>query len=334
MTPLTALLIDRYDTMTRTRRELLTEAIIRRGGSADAEALLDAFLAAPDDRADLLDVIARHGRVDMAESILAAVLDGDRLRDDAPTEALWAVGRLGYEPAERLLWEHVDSRNGAMEDACLGLFHLSCATIRDDIDAALRRDEGSALFAEFLPLLAVKTGDDDWPRRLVDWGRSASTDCNGGLLAGIAAFGDRERFETVLWDPWWETFGGGTGTDRWAYAGCRLLGLGIPALYDAARSRLEETDGAGRRAVLATFAKVLWHTANGTTVGLTATDSPEESALDLHDAVFEWSTPHRDDSVIGLAGQSLDRDSGTWRVLYEARDRLSWRARVELLDAG
>jgi hypothetical protein len=64
----------------------------------------------------------------------------------------------------------------------------------------------------------VKTGDPAWLGRLVEWGEgAASTDCNGGLILGIALPGDdsaRAAFSLLLWNPRWEAYGGGTGSDR------------------------------------------------------------------------------------------------------------------------
>ncbi len=67
------------------------------------------------------------------------------------------MGRLGHTPAASLLWEHVDDSYYVSKDACLGLLHLPCEDLRGAIAETLEKHEGSALFPEFLPVLAPKT---------------------------------------------------------------------------------------------------------------------------------------------------------------------------------
>ncbi|GAB7110916.1 hypothetical protein JCM4814A_92340 [Streptomyces phaeofaciens JCM 4814] len=113
------------------------------------------------------------------------------------------MGRLGHTPAASLLWEHVDDSYYVSKDACLGLLHLPCEDLRGAIAETLEKHEGSALFPEFLPVLAPKTKDPAWLDRLVAWGENrASVDCNGGLILGISLHGDHARtaFTRLLWD--------------------------------------------------------------------------------------------------------------------------------------
>ncbi|MFE5325431.1 hypothetical protein ACFRCG_03270 [Embleya sp. NPDC056575] len=220
----------------------VVDVVLRYGSRFDAEVLLPVFLGDPEAREELVPVFARHGDVAMAECLLEASVEAGRLRDGVPTEVLHAVGYLGYEPAERLLWDHVEGSYHEAKDACLGLLHLSCRGLRHEIAEALERHFGENLFPEFLPVLATKTGDPSWLRRLVEWGEGgASTDCNGGLILGTALHGDaaRDEFTRLLWNPWWEAHSSATGSVRWAYAGARVLGLGMPDLYADLVARLK-----------------------------------------------------------------------------------------------
>ncbi len=210
----------RYDVWVRAA----VRAIRRAGGPADAAALLPVLLDDPAGGNALLPVLACHGDLSTAEALLGV--------HDRNPEVLHAVGFLGLEAAGVLLWEYVLSGDwDAQCAAVLGLVHLRCEGI--DVGAELRRHEGRGLFPELLPALAGKTGDPGWAQRLLDWGTTrASTDCNGGLLLGLALLGDagREAFDLALWSPTWETWSASTGTVRWALRGVLAAGLGIADL--------------------------------------------------------------------------------------------------------
>lgn len=310
------------------------EVVLRHGSRADAQALLAAFLEDPVARRQLVPVFAEHGDVSMAERLLAACVEAGRLREGMPAEVLHAVGFLGYEPAERVLWEHVEGPYDESMSACLGLLHLSCRCLHTEIAEALERHFGATLFPEFLPLLATKTNDPSWLGRLVKWGEGgASTDCNGGLVLGIALHGSRARdeFTRLLWHPGWEAYGGGTGTSLWAYAGSRVLGLSMPELYTDLVARLNsDVDKARKWHCLRTFVALLDHWTSRPWLGVRSAPDPTETHHALYDLLFEWSTPDQDDSLMGLAGQILDPDDLLLAQLRESDSELRLRARHEL----
>ncbi|MFB7918370.1 hypothetical protein [Streptomyces sp. NPDC056061] len=326
-------LLDRYagDPAAVTWRweSTVVDVVLRYGSRSDAEALLPVFLDDPEARARLVPVFARHGDIGMAERLLEASVEAGRLRDGVPTGVLRAVGHLGCESAERLLWEHVEGSYPESVDACLGLLHLSCRGLRTEIAKTLERYAGSHLFPEFLPVLATKTGDPSWLERLVEWGEgAASTDCNGGLILGIALHGDtaRTEFTRLLWNPRWEAFGGGTGSDYWAYAGARVLGLGMAELYAELVARLRSgADADTKRHCVETFTALLGHWADRGWLGLRMAAEPDESSEALCHLLFAWSSPHEDDSLIGLAGRVLDRDDRLVDTLHHLETTL-WNA--------
>src|SRR4051812_31761368 len=208
--------------------------ILRHGSAADAAVLLPAFLADPEGRPHLLPVLAEHGDGAAAERLVAACVDGARLRPGVPVEVLHVVGYLGHEPATTLLWEHARQPDdwAAQRAAALGLVHLPCTGLAATIDAALTVHRRRSLFPEFLPVLAGKAGDAGWAAKLHDWGsRGASTDCNAGLLLGLALIGDGGLFADALWSPHWETYASATGTAVAAYAGTRVLGWDTATLH-------------------------------------------------------------------------------------------------------
>ncbi|MGW1271896.1 hypothetical protein [Streptomyces sp. NPDC002491] len=331
-------LLDRYvgdpTAVTRRWESTVVDVVLRYGSRSDVEALLPVFLDEPGAREALVPVFARHGDVRVGERLLEASVEAGRLRDGVPTGVLHAVGYLGCESAERMLWEHVEGPHQESTDACLGLLNLSCRGLRTDIAEALERYVGSPLFPEFLPILATKTSDPSWLGRLVEWGEGgASTDCNGGLILGIALHGDAARaaFTGLLWNPHWEAYGGGTGSDYWAYAGARVLGLGMPELYAALLERLDSDSGSDdERHCVETFAAMLTHWVDRGWLGLRMAPDPDESSDALCGLLFEWSSPHEDDSLIGLAGRLLGHDDSLVTRLRCLEATLRSEARHEL----
>ncbi|MEU9115789.1 hypothetical protein AB0D04_29425 [Streptomyces sp. NPDC048483] len=313
------------------REAMAVEVILRHGSRADAEALFPVFLSSPEAHEQLVPVFARHGDRSLAERLLDAGFKDGRLRRGMPANVLHALGCLGHEPAERLLWDHIDTPLHDA-DACLGLLHLPCRSLRTEIAQALERHAGAAWFPEFLPALAAKTGDPSWLGRLVSWGAVASTDCNGGLILGIALYGDAARtdYRRMLWNPDWEAYGGGTGANLWAYAGALVLGLGMVDLYADLVTRLRsDADPAVKRHCVRTFAALLRLWAGRRWCGLRMAPEPTETCEALHHLVFEWSTPHTDDSLIGLIGDLFGPGHPRQAELYELERELEIRARHE-----
>jgi hypothetical protein len=290
---------------------MAAEAVLRHGGSADAEALLPLFLSAPAAHSALVPVFARHGDRRLAARLLEATVVGGRLRESVPSGVLHAVGRLGYASATSLLWEHVDGSYDVSKDACLGLLHLPCEELRGVIAESLEKYEGAALFPEFLPVLAPKTDDPAWLERLVTWGENhASVDCNGGLILGISLHGGQARaaFARLLWDARWEACGSGTGSALWTYAGTRVLGLGLPQLYADLRARLHAgADPDVRWEVLRSFITLLQLRCADVWTGVGADEAQPESCDALYSVLFT-PTPDDGDTLTGLADRVFGSD--------------------------
>ncbi|MBC8067799.1 MAG: hypothetical protein IAG13_05640 [Deltaproteobacteria bacterium] len=307
----------------------LCQVIRRRGALADAEAVLDAFLAAPEPRAWLLPIVRKLGDLGTSRRMFEACVVGDALRDGVPSEVLRCLGQCGYVPAEPVLWRYATaptSDHYVVQDACLGLLDLPCAELGPIIAKALSAHEGKNLFPEFLPVLATKTRNPLWLHRLIRWGRDhASTDCNGGILLGIALFGDRPAFEAVLWDPRWEADASATGSRTWAYAGARALHIEMRDLHATFRAR---PDAHALRILTALLSCWL----DPPALDLSCAPPPAEDALSLHRMLFRWSTPHRDDSLRGLAYDVIpDRHHWIHNELAEL-DRLVLRQATHDLE--
>lgn len=341
MLPLTHRLLDSRTATSRRWRSAAAAAVLRHGSRDDAEALLPLFLETPETHADLLPVFAQHGDITTAERLMKATLVNGVRREDVPSEVLQVLGYLGHEAAEQILWHHVVREDGdyyESMDAALGLLHLPCDGLQDQIDAALDLHFGANVFPEFLPALAVKTGTTAWLDRLVAWGETgASTDCNGGLILGIALHGEagRAEFRRLVWNPWWEAGASATGSSRWTYAGARALGIGMAELYGELTAHLASDSGSDSDEettvhCFSTFVALLDHWVRRPWLGLRMAPDPEETADELATLLFDWSTPHEDDSLTGLAYRVLDRDSPLIGEVHELERRLEVRLRHEV----
>jgi hypothetical protein len=245
------------------------------------------------------------------------------------TTVLHVLGLLGYEPAERLLWNYVVGVGDHYEmmDACFGLVHLPCTGIREEIERQLRKNVRNALFPEFLPILATKLDDPSWVGRLAAWGEGpASTDCNGGLILGLALLGGRDEFIRALWNPRWEAYSFSTGTSRFAYLGTRVLDLGIRELYTDLRTLLASDPGERKaKNAIRTFVSMLEHWLGRPWLGLRGVPEPTETCLELCTALLTWSTPDKNDSLTGLSSEE-----GISRELYQLERDLQRAASHEV----
>ncbi|MGW1065641.1 hypothetical protein ACWD4F_14140 [Streptomyces aureus] len=328
LSPAAQAILDRYSDGTAEVswlwESMVAEAVLRHGGPADAEALLPLFLAAPAAHDALVPVLARHGDRRLAERLLEATVEGGRLREGVPSGVLHAVGRLGYTPATSLLWEHVDDSYDVSKDACLGLSHLPCEELRGAITESLEKHEGAALFPEFLPVLATKTQDPGWLDRLVAWGGNhASTDCNGGLILGIALHGEQARpaFTRLLWDTRWDACDRGTGSALWTYASTRVLGLDLPQLYADLRELVRTgADPDVRRDAVRSFLTLVEFRCAEPWTGVAAAEARLESSDTLYHLLF--AQPSEDgDTLTELADRVFEKDehySGAVRALEDS----------------
>ncbi len=308
----------------------------RHGCVEDAAAWLDAFLAAPASRGWLLSVVQAHGTQAHAATLYAACVAErggvPRLADDAPSEVLRVLGYLRYARAVPVLWAHAtapSTDHTGIRHACLGLLDVPCETLAPEIARELSKYEGENQFPELLPSLASKTGNPLWLPRLVRWGRDrASTDCNGGIMLGIAMFGAAglPALLDVLWEPQWEAHAGATGSRYWAWLATRVHALPMRELYAHARAT---PPGPARQQALRMIVALLemWFEP----VELHAAHLPAETARDLMSLLFWWSTPHADDSLIAHARAAFaDHDDPLHDRIYELERSLRQRMQHDL----
>lgn len=324
------------DEVSYSERAAYVHVARRHGTFDDAQAWLAAFLDAPNSRGWLLSVVHQHGTAATAAQLYdACVIDrgGPRLAKGVSSHALRALGYLGFEPAIPALWAHAtapETDYTGMNDAYLGLLDLPCENLGRVIAAELTKYEGTNNFPELLPCLAVKTGNPLWLHRLLRWGRDdASTDCNGGIILGIAMFGApaREPLLEILNDLRWEAHASATGSRRWARLATRVQQVPMRELYARALAALP---GRGRQHAMLMVSALLelWFEP----MDLRAAPEPVETARDLLALLFQWSTPHADDSLIARARDAFGGagDEALQSTLYEIERSLHDRVRHDL----
>ena len=298
-------------------RHLASGVVADHGDHDDAATIFNRTLAAPDPLhcAPLMALGTRA----MGERLLRTFIEGGRLREGTPDELLHVLGYLGVEEAEPVLWTAAVSSGDhyLSMSACLGLLHLPCTGREVAIADAIRGCMGRNLFPEFLPVLACKTNEPSLAEAMVESGATvASTDCNGGLLLGLALLGARDAFERALFDPRWEAVGTATGTRRYAFAGVRVLGLSLIRLHDARRASLEFAD-------IVTLAGLLEERVRSQTfLGIRAALPAVDDDVALHRRFFSSSGLR--DELTRLPGHEREREQLT-RDIDEAGSALEQR---------
>jgi hypothetical protein len=310
--------------------------VARYGGPEDADALLDLFLEDPTDarRAEVPTALMRIGTADTAARLMSACVAAGRLKEGVAESVLHALGFLGLAEARDVLWAHARG-SGWYEQraAALGLLNLACDGLESDIEAAIRNCAGKNLFPEFLPVLAHKAGNPDLLGTIFELGRTiASTDCNGGIVYGVALYGERGRahLDDILFDPNWEAFGGGTGTQVWASHAFRHLGGSLAELARRIRAGAETRTAAGPEYRLCVWLALAECWLDDRLSPLRNERYPDEPAADVSAAAFDWSSDHTDDSLTALARA----DAALARSARAIEVRLADRMTAEVFRAA
>ncbi|MDQ0050849.1 hypothetical protein J2T18_005192 [Paenibacillus polymyxa] len=306
-----------------------TDVVAQYGTMEDAWELYRLFVEDPHHyiRGLLLQPIMRCGDVTLAQDMYERYVRNQTSPEHIPNGVLYVLGYLGYVEATADLVALVNGPYGAMSvDACLGLVHLPCEPYREKLTAELEKALDQNLFNEFLPLLSFKCTTEDIISRLVHWGEQhASVDCNAGIIAGIALFGEgqKETIRSILWNPFWEAHGTATGSCVWSYFAMQHVGLTFRELiqdiksYDASKEDVQALEY--RLDVLYEMLELkLSYTARP----IRFARSNEESFGQLYSDLFSWSNEHHDDSMIGWMNEQLGGEHRLLERYYELRKRV------------
>ncbi len=237
-------LIERFDEIGILEVHFWTDVIMRYGSVEDAEVLADKVIANPDHIGNwhLLQPVMLHGNQAIAQRLFERCLKGAPYESHYHGSIAHCVGFLGFQELLPHIWHVIQSaKTEGVRKECLALLHLNCQEIAVEIRTEIDRHFGKWLFPEFLPVLAHFTGDRKYIETLFNWGEGlpptiqpACSTCNGGLILGIALFGEHglPYFKRLLWSEKWDLAYGGTGSIYYAYLGMRVLGLSFKDIHE------------------------------------------------------------------------------------------------------
>lgn len=337
MMDVTTRLIDMFGSAKKLDASIIsayTDVVAQYGTVEDAWELYRLFVEDPHHyiRGLLLQPIMRCGDVTLAQDMYERYVRNQASPEHIPDGVLYALGYLGYVEAAADLVALVNGPYGAVSvDACLGLVHLPCEPYREKLAAELEKALDQNLFNEFLPLLSFKCTTENMIPRLVHWGEQhASVDCNAGIIAGIALFGEgqKETIRSILWNPFWEAHGTATGSCVWSYFAMQHVGLTFRELvqdiksYDAA---IEDVQALEYR--LDVLYEMLELKLSYTARPIRFARSNEESFGQLYSDLFSWSTEHHDDSLMGWMTERL----GYRHQLLDQYHELSKRVEIKMV---
>ncbi len=293
------------------------------GEREDAAALFRLFLEQPGDyrHVMVLNPVMRCGDPALAEEIDRDCFEQSRLKDDMPSDILHVLGYMGYEKYTDYMVDCIGMDDWYLsKDACLGLMHLPIGPHHEDrLRAEMEKVYGQPLFSEFLPALSFKFSGPEIVPRLQAWGDQASTDCNAGILLGIAAYGEsqRERMKQLLWNPGWELYSIGTGSHWWAYFGMQMVKLSFRELIsdiknDTPLEQENRDSGEVDKQLIEHKLDVLHDLLDlklsHPLSSLRFVQEVQEDLMELYTQLFEWSTEHQDDSLTGRIGYYFGHD--------------------------
>jgi hypothetical protein len=333
MLPATKHLLDLYKKdKNQEQKWQLKNAYIRSirhyGSQEDVEALLPAFLEEAKQRDELIEPLMIHGDVSTAQALVENCFQGEQLRDGVPEDILHCLGYLGYTPVQQILWEYAQSGDYWLSKAaCMGLLNLPCVGLEREIEEQIKKCYGKKLFPEFIPALAIKTNNDSLLEEIFQLGQTtASTDCNGGIILGVALYNKKgfDLFKEIIWNPRWEAYGGGTGSDFCLYIGTQYLKIRCVELYLEMKTRQKDDTAAEFQQWhdFLVIETLLAYQIYSPHTGLHFISEVDESYSQLYTDLFTWSDPNHDDSIIGLASKTFGHSDQIVSSLRETQQLL------------
>jgi hypothetical protein len=345
MLKLTKELVAGYESLGFRDRHAKLKLIARHGSLTDAQELLGLYLVNPD-FGELLQPIRKLGDSEIGAELFRRCFDR---KDQGPCEIVelsHTIGYLGCQEALLRLWEKASKGDYFdCQGAAQGLVNLDCTSIRNEIADEIRKLKGKSLFNEFLPLLAYKTEDERFIEEMFLWGdgntygMKACEDCNGGLIAGIALFGDKgkTRFEEILWSQNWEAADRATGSCLWTYHGVRLFNYRFSDLLQ--QIKCHEGNGSDEQLLSYEVSVLLQlidiHISSSESVSFKFTPEPLDSWRDLEqlcDSDDEGQTANHGwgNSLHDFIAKHFETSQELIRQVYGLRDLLELRAEQEV----
>ncbi|MFC4777285.1 hypothetical protein ACFO9Q_10875 [Paenibacillus sp. GCM10023252] len=306
-----------------------TNVIVKYGGLEDAYSLFKLFIEVPADynRILLLEPIMMLGDLQLAQEIYDYCFYQKDLKEGMPSEVLHVLGHLGFTKCTETLVSLINSNDWHIsKDACLGLLHLPCNDFESYIKSIIDYSFGKSLFQEFVPALSYKISNNSMVSRLFEWGdRRASTDCNAGIILGIALFGNNHKnmIKNILWNQNWEAHDRGTGTCIWSYISMQHVELTFGELIQDIKSEVNSMQNLRYR--LDVLSELLECKLTFKKQPIRFTETNKESIADIYRDLFDWSDDDKDDSIIGIISNTLEQEVELLDKYYHLREKIEMK---------
>lgn len=293
-------------------------AIAKLGTLEDIKVLLDLFLQKPNaySHTSLLYVIQKRGNVEMAEALVQNCFDDDGLmKEDINSDVFDCLVWLEHPKTKEILIRNLLNPNldhSGHCSVCTGLLHYDGSTHQELFIKEVEACIGKNFFdGEFVPALVSKIHQpkrDELIGQLYESGSTVtSTDCNGGIVLGLALSEGRgeELFRKVLWDDHWEADDSSTGTGNWTYYGLQYLGITMCNLFDQIKESVDNEHVETPYIVhqLRMFKAMLSRKAYGAVSPFKFVAPDKETYQEIYQHIFAWDDPNTDNSVNSIASR-------------------------------
>lgn len=311
--------------------------MIRYGNQEDAEALYSIFIQDPltYENGRLLEPIMRLGDRHLAQALYKfSIIDND-LTEEAPYEVLHALGYMGVEQVTPVLIKYALESElwSTCTFACLGLAHLTVEKYQQQLKDRLEQSINKSLFDEFLPILSFRLYDDTIVEHLYEWGdKYASTDCNAGLILGIALYGkeQKETIKNIIWSSNWQAHDMGTGTGVYTYQAMGHVGLTFEELIgDMKRFLIEIKSARELEYRLDVLHFLLTFNLTYFSKDIKFAKTNHENIEMLYTLLYSSSNENTDDSIFKCIKERFDR--GEQFSIIESYERLKQQMEMYIL---
>ena len=326
-------------------RKYLIKIINENGNIDDARALFNNFKKTRN--TELLSPIMFHGDEELSEDLFKLSIKNKRLVEGFPEVVFDTLSYLGNPKLEEVLIYYLEKMFEDEElpeqtgwdfhvSVCFSLLNYSCNGYEELITKQIEKCLPEGLFPELIPCLAIKAKKPELFEVLYKKGSSnAASDYNGGLILGLALFGEekREIFKSIIWDESWEAGFGSAGTSWYTYLGMNYLKITIKELFEEV---INDYDNSSEKSVIEhkiwVIREILRLKINEPyKFNIKIINKLNESYISIYNSLFNWRDPNKDDSIIGIYSDYLKEDIIT-EELYNLRSLVELRIEKEIRD--
>lgn len=320
-------------------RKYLIDIINESGNLEDAKVLFHYFKETRDP--ELLDPIMFHGDSELSEDLFNLSIKNNRLIEGFSENIFNTLSYLGNPKLEEVLIYYLGELfdNEELEwnfhvSVCDSLLNYSCTGYEALILKQIEKCLPKYLFPELIPCLAIKTKKPELFDIIYKKGcTNVSSDCNGGLILGLALFGEekREVFKSIIWDEYWDSSNISTGSRWYTFLGMNYLKITIQELFEEILNDIKKK----RNKKIISHKIWVIHSLLEVKIyepykfNIRMIEKLNESFISIYNSLFKWKNPNKDDSIIGIYRDYLKEDIIT-DTLYKLKSLLELRVEREI----